>query len=283
MYSDPPRALHVWICVVCISLIATAVGAPRDLSRKQIEAEAKTRFQLWLANTFTQCGDSYFAKHRHYDFVYQVVGPTIAFGAIDQSFDKLNNITIVTISVQFSAQKSRMSARPDTLLWQPGLHALLTSGGTDVDVTVKGTNNQWTVEPGSWYYDVPIDQIPCDEIPETMGGPAEDKSATQAPQASSTDTAQAGEPTATAESSAASENAWYLLGPLSCERQDPRSVLASAKLLGTSVVAHDEKDGGKIVATTISAADGSSARFYRGKKRCEAALKRGLQDLDRYN
>lgn len=76
---------------------------------------------------------------------------------------------------------------------------------------------------------------------------------------------------------------WYLAAAGTCEVNDPRTMLAMGKLLGVAMRARDSKEKGKVVATTIYAADGSSATYYRGKARCQAALSRESEDLGRYN
>jgi len=76
---------------------------------------------------------------------------------------------------------------------------------------------------------------------------------------------------------------WYLAAAGTCEVSDPRSMLQMGKLLGVEMQARDVKENGKVVATTIHAADGSSATYYRGKARCQAALRRESKDVDRYN
>jgi hypothetical protein len=79
------------------------------------------------------------------------------------------------------------------------------------------------------------------------------------------------------------DNTWYLLTSGTCDPQDPASLLALGQLLGQSMTSRDVKQQGKVVATTISADDGSTAKFYRGKARCEAAAKQQLGDLTRYD
>lgn len=76
---------------------------------------------------------------------------------------------------------------------------------------------------------------------------------------------------------------WYLAAAGACEVNDPRTMLAMGKMLGVEMRARDVKENVKVVATTIHAADGSSAAYYRGKVRCEAALRRESKELNRYN
>lgn len=77
----------------------------------------------------------------------------------------------------------------------------------------------------------------------------------------------------------AEDNEWYLLNGLLCELHDPREMIALLKVFGVTPSMKDVKEAGKVVATTITAPDGSSGTYYRGKARCERALKR---DFDRY-
>jgi hypothetical protein len=79
-----------------------------------------------------------------------------------------------------------------------------------------------------------------------------------------------------------SDSDWYMIATGACEPKDPRAMLELGKVLGVAMSTRDIKEHGKVVATTISAADGSSAIFYRGKTRCEAALAREMKELDRY-
>ena len=50
---------------------------------------------------FTRCGSCYFAKSHYYDYVYEFAGPTLVVGQADQTFDKLNNVTTVTVPFGF--------------------------------------------------------------------------------------------------------------------------------------------------------------------------------------
>lgn len=275
------------ILIAGLSLTTTGLAATVKLNKKQLQVEqaaAKSKFTSWLQTTFTQCGESYFAKSTYYPFVYEFVGLSIAFGYTDQSIDELNRITTVNVPLKFSATKSRMSARPDTLLWLPGLRAL--NGSAAEDVNVKRVNSDWSVEPGSWYYQRRLGPIPCNKVPasmkqaspETMEEPIE-------PALGTTD--DVGEANPKTEKSKpdtppGSDNDWYLIAALACERKNPSEMLALGKALGVSMSTRDVWENGKVVATAISASDGSSAQYYRGKARCEAALTRETKDLDRY-
>ena len=287
----------IWVGLLAVAS-STASAQSAKLTRKQVEADAKTQFSLWLEKTFTKCGSSYFAKSHYYTYVYEFEGPTLVVGPADRTFDKLNNVTTVTVPLRFSAQKSRVSARPDTLLWSPGLRGLMSGGSQNAELTATRVNDQWTVEPGSWYYDQRMGPIACDDIPDSMapphpeGAPASagtsaEGAAKQNIGVTTAETTKPSEPsrvdpTQPANPTPTSDNDWFLLTALECEPKNPRDLLALGKGLGQSMSARDVKEGGRIVSTTITAADGSSVQFYRGKARCEAALQREAKDLDRY-
>jgi hypothetical protein len=264
------------MAVVVLALTSPAFAAT-TIPSKEMQAEVTTQFSLWLAKTFTKCGSSYFAKSYSNDSVYEFVGPKLAMGGVTQTVDELNHITTVSVPLQFSAIKSRMSARPSTLLWIPGLRRLLRDGSVNAEVTATRVNNDWYVKPGSWYYRQRFGPIDCDQLPSSIAPP--DQSATvrlAEPEGASSPTPPP------PKASPVSDGDWYVLAALACEPRAPSDILALGKVLGLTMRAQDVKEGGRIVATTISGSDGSSARFYRGKVRCQTVLQREANGLDRY-
>lgn len=86
------------------------------------------------------------------------------------------------------------------------------------------------------------------------------------------------------------DNTWYNTVNGFCQPEDPRAALAMSRAMGTTVRADDVHENGKVVATVITISNGPeevSAFYYRGKARCEAALKDAAakqhQEFDRYN
>ena len=79
------------------------------------------------------------------------------------------------------------------------------------------------------------------------------------------------------------DSEWYLLvNGMECEAHDPRQLIAMSQMVGVSLSIRDVKEAGKVVATTITAPDGSEAKYFRGKARCEQSLTRARSELDRY-
>jgi hypothetical protein len=71
-YALRPSAVNSTIVTaILVGVLAvassTASGQSAKLTRKQVEADAKTQFTLWLGKTFTKCGSSYCAKSHYYD------------------------------------------------------------------------------------------------------------------------------------------------------------------------------------------------------------------------
>lgn len=174
----------------------------------------------------------------------------------------------------------------------------MSGGSQDAELTAARVNDQWTVEPDSWYYDQRQGPIACDDLPDSMApqpqagtsasaGSSAKGVAQQSDEDATEETAKPsepspGDPAQPANPTPTSNNDWFLLSALECEPKNPGNLLALGKVLCQSMSARDVKEGGRIVATTITAADGSAVQFFRGKARCEAALQRDAKDLDRY-
>jgi hypothetical protein len=123
----------------------------------------------------------------------------------------------------------------------------MNGGSQDAELTATRVNNDWTVEPGSWYtineWGLLIAMIsrirmasPHHEgTPASTGTSAEGaakeiaKETPKSSEPSRVDQAQPADPTPT------SDNDWFLLSALECEPKNPRDLLALGKVLGQSV------------------------------------------------
>jgi len=259
-------------------------GANIKLSSKEIQADGTQAYLAWFDQTFIKCGDQRFMGatgiYSHV-YVYEIVGHKHAIvDSPRREYDKANDTTYFSVDFELSADRSRFDARPDD--WSPGLNHLQT-GGWPLKVAATRVNSlPWEVV-AKWARDFHPVHIECKDVPKSMlrAGLSFERPASPNSTLEGTPTPEpAAKPGTTQPTPAAGE--WYMLAGLSCEPGNPVDLIAMSKLLGVSVVPRDVKEGGKVIATTISADDGSVARYFRGRARCEAAIRHDVSDLDRY-